>query len=146
MTPNVEERGFRWSDAWLLLAADLAVTGSGPAALARVIGAADAIQHAILTKEELDGGLGRLGRAGYLRFDSAGVRLTGAGRALVRRAERAGRTYAAQQEALERLIGAPPWTAHYDARDARGSEPEVLTQAEYDAAVRDYYSVVGYRP
>lgn len=49
---------FRWSDAWLLLA--VGGVGEGPAALAQVLAVADAIQHAILSRQELNGGIARL--------------------------------------------------------------------------------------
>ena len=58
---------FRWSDAWLLLAVGLAAN-TGSTTLAAVIAAADNIQHAIMTKSELDGGVERLARGGLLEL------------------------------------------------------------------------------
>src|SRR5690348_3409317 len=56
---------FLWSDAWLLQAIVLA-SGAGPATLAQVIGAADAVNHALLTSDELHGGLLRLTTGGFV--------------------------------------------------------------------------------
>ena len=92
----------------------------------------------------MDGALGRLGRTGYVERSPEGIGLTESGRALLAHAERAGRSYLAQQEALERLLGAALWAAGYDPRQARGAEPESLTSDEYDAAVRDYYARIGH--
>ena len=140
--PDVGE--FRWADAWLLLAAGLAHS-AGRDTLAHVIGAADAIQHTIPTKAELDGGISRLRRAGYLEFSPDGVRPTEAGRTVLAQAERAGRQLLRQQDAVERLLGARAWAPGYDPLAARGGEPELLTAEEYDAAVRGYFRTVGHR-
>src|SRR5215210_1519515 len=75
---------FLWSDAWLLLAIGYS-NEKGASSLARVIGAADAIQHAVLTREEVDGGLFRLGTAGYVTVRGEKVRLTQQGRAILER-------------------------------------------------------------
>jgi hypothetical protein len=128
---------FLWCDAWVLLAAGMAAP-SGPAPLTRLVGAADAAQHAVPTPEELNGALGRLGRAGYLQVAPEGIALTAAGRALLAAAERAGRALAAQQRALERALGAAAWTPGYDPHAARGAEAEHVSPAEYEAAVREY--------
>ena len=54
---------FEWSDAWLLLS--LIYSGE-PADRDRLRAIGDFINHAILTDEELDGGLARLQREGHV--------------------------------------------------------------------------------
>ena len=72
---------FRWSDAWLFLAIGYS-NEKGESSLARVIGVADAIQHAVLTWEEVDGGLFRLGKAGYVTVRDGKAGLTQQGRTI----------------------------------------------------------------
>jgi hypothetical protein len=56
---------FASSDAWLLHAILIAAK-SGEAALEDIVAAADMINHAMLTFDEIDGGLARLSRAGVV--------------------------------------------------------------------------------
>ena len=64
-----------WSDAWLLLAIGLRPDGA-PLSLAGLLQHADAVQHAIPTFDEVDGGLARLQAAGLLGADAGRIRLT----------------------------------------------------------------------
>jgi hypothetical protein len=73
----------RWSDAWLLAAVDW----SGGGDLAKIIGAADAINHAIPTDEEIDHAIQFLGAAGLVRYSDASLQLTDEGRRICRRTE-----------------------------------------------------------
>jgi hypothetical protein len=73
---------FAWSDAWLLLAIGYAAQ-KGPSRLPRVIAAGDYIQHAIMTWEEVDGGLHRLGDAGLVKVRNQKILLTPKGRRLI---------------------------------------------------------------
>ncbi|MBN9517235.1 type IV toxin-antitoxin system AbiEi family antitoxin domain-containing protein [bacterium] len=61
---------FEWSDAWVLTAA---VYAGEPKTRAALVAAGDYVNHAILTKAELDGGLRRLVAAGYLERVRRGV-------------------------------------------------------------------------
>jgi hypothetical protein len=63
-----------WSDAWLLTAAYF--TQDNPVSLRSLIGAGDAINHAIFTDDELDHGLTRLEAAGLARLEGEAIRLT----------------------------------------------------------------------
>lgn len=56
---------FVWSDAWLMYSI-LAALRRGDASLMDVIEAGDAINHAIFTTEEINGGVERLVRAGLV--------------------------------------------------------------------------------
>src|SRR5262245_10970041 len=62
------------SDAWLLHAI-LRAAKDGVATLEDVVEAADAINHAMLTFAEIDGGLARLSRAGLVSIEAKRLRL-----------------------------------------------------------------------
>jgi hypothetical protein len=130
-----------WSDAWLLLAAGI-TSSTGSSTLTQVIGAADGIQHAIMTKEELVGGIRRLTRAGYMTFEGGAFTLTESGRDIIKRTTRYGQSYLRQQEAVERLLQRQRTLAE---NGDEGDDSELLTDAEYDQAIHAYYDRVGIR-
>lgn len=133
MTPDTSH--FRWSDAWLLLAIGYS-NEDGESSLARVIGVADAIQHAVLTWEEVDGGLFRLGKAGYLMVRDGKVGLTQEGRTIFEGLQK--KTVLDRQDELALAIGAPDWTAH-DPTGARDPhQPQIICREEFQAAVSQY--------
>jgi hypothetical protein len=73
----------RWSDAWILAAVDWA----GDADLAKIIAAADAINHALPTIEEVEHAIQFLGAAGLVRYSDNSLQLTDEGRRVCRRTE-----------------------------------------------------------
>jgi hypothetical protein len=95
---------FQWSDAWLLHAVVLAAA-EGDAALDAVIGAADMVNKAMLTFDELDGGIARLEAAGFLSIVAGRFRLSETGLDLQRRI--APMSVRRGAEAVRRTIGAP---------------------------------------
>jgi len=126
---------FKWSDAWLFLAIGYS-NEKGASSLARVIGAADAIQHSVLTWEEVDGGLFRLGKAGYVTVRVGKVGLTQQGRTILGGLQK--RTVLDRQDELALAIGAPSWTAH-DPTGARDPhQPQIIGREEFQAAVSQY--------
>jgi hypothetical protein len=108
----------------------------GASSLARVIGAADAIQHSVLTWEEVDGGLFRLGMAGYVTVRDGRVSLTQQGRAILEGLRE--KTVHKRQDELSIAIGAPPWTARDPAGARDADQPQVIDQRAYQAAVSRY--------
>ena len=72
------------SDAWVFMAVAHA-SESEPADLVDVVGAADAINHAVLTYGEINGAARRLVAAGLLAVDDDRLSLTDQGRDLRRR-------------------------------------------------------------
>lgn len=56
---------YRWTDAWLLAAVALA-SKSKSALLWEIIAAGDALNHALFTDEEIESGLARLTRGGWV--------------------------------------------------------------------------------
>jgi hypothetical protein len=95
---------FQWSDAWLLHAVLLAA-GERDAALDEVIGAADMLNKAMLTFDELDGGIARLEAAGFVSIVAGRFRLSETGRALYRQLSPGSGRRAS--EAIRRALGAP---------------------------------------
>jgi hypothetical protein len=73
----------RWSDAWVLAAVERSDGGD----LAKIIGAADAIDHAIPTDEEMEHAIRFLGAAGLVRYSATSMWLTAEGRSLCKRTE-----------------------------------------------------------
>jgi hypothetical protein len=124
-------------DAWFLAALGMCDRGRVP--LTWVISMGDVIQHAILTREEVNGALGRLGRAGYvIRHSDGTLELTETGRSLAEKAQggRGVRVYEAYERVV-RLLGAAP---AYNPRRAGDEEAEQVSEAEYDEAIRSYQS------
>ena len=73
----------RWSDAWILAAVDWAADAD----LAKIIAAADAINHAIPTIEEVEHAIQFLGAAGLVRYSDNSLQLTEEGRRVCKRTE-----------------------------------------------------------
>ena len=124
---------YQWSDAWLLVATGLA-SQNGPISLEAIIAAADAVQHAIPTFDEVDGGLARLSVGDLLLLNQVGFALTTHGEQLLAPTRSGG--WHQQQKAIEAALKARPWSRSYTPSDARrGTLSPVITQAEYDAAI-----------
>jgi hypothetical protein len=101
---------FVWSDAWILHAILLAAKDD-EATLEDVIGAADGINHAILTFDEIDGGVARLSRAGLIAVRNARFQVLPALAGLRQRVTKLSVRQAA--DALEKELGiaaAEPFT------------------------------------
>jgi hypothetical protein len=73
----------RWSDAWVLAAVDWAADAD----LAKIIAAADAINHAIPTIDEVEHAIQFLGAAGLVRYSDNSLQLTDEGRRVCKRTE-----------------------------------------------------------
>ena len=126
-----------WSDAWLLLAIGLRPDGA-PLSLAGLLQHADAVQHAIPTFDEVDGGLARLQAAGLLGADAGRIRLTPTGLELLRATGSARTTLRDRQQAPEGALGATPWFPEYIPERARRDPAllPVITVADYEAAIQ----------
>lgn len=129
---------FLWSDAWLLLAIALAAGEHSSAHLRSVVQLADGVQHAIPTKDEMDGALGRLQRAGYVRYVGETVELLVDGRTFVERTTQRVRSLLDQQHAIERALQATPWSAAYHPSSARAGEADHLSVDEWDRLMAPY--------
>jgi len=77
------EHVWTWVDAWVLAAIPSTRPGSD---LSELIGAMDALNHAIPTRDELAGSLGRLIASGLVECEANRFRISEAGAAVRRRA------------------------------------------------------------
>jgi len=125
---------FQWSDAWLFLAIGFAAS-QRPASLGDVITTADGIQHAVITRDELNGGIGRLERAGYITYTQDGLAVTTLGRTLFLESARAGATHRKRQAAIERALSAVPWSPDWFSAQALNGELEVISLDTYNEAI-----------
>lgn len=125
---------FLWSDAWLLQAIALA-SRSGPAALADLLAAADAVNHALPTWEELHGALSRLGAGGFVEEVDERFRLTTRVPPEIRDAMSEG-GWQRGREAASALLDAEAWSPETNVGDPRndvtypGLTPDRLRDAE----------------
>ena len=124
---------YLWSDAWLLQAIVVAAK-SGSATLGQVMAAADAINHALPTRDELHGGLARLTAGGFVEDTGRDLRPTALVPAEVRSAI-IGSGWKDGRQAATDLLRAEPWTSQTNTRDSRNQvvyaalTPERLREA-----------------
>ena len=131
---------FRWSDAWLLESISIACEAAGaPAPLAEVLQAADGVNKTPIFFEELNGGASRLERSGYVTLhEDMSFSITPAGVTLLEEAgATAFREHVSVREAVERMLGALPWTRDDDPRTA-GDNCELISQEAIQAAEKAY--------
>jgi hypothetical protein len=126
-----------WSDAWLLQSIALA-TEAGPATLAQIIAAADAVNHALPTSDELHGGFVRLTAAGFIAEEEEHFTITQlvpvATLSSIRSSGReSGRRIASK------FLHAEEWTPARNTRDPRNNVVyEGLTDQRIREADREY--------
>lgn len=135
--PESSNTPFPLSDAWVLLATGIAATYAQPT-LANVICAADMIQHAIITKPELDGAIRRLQQARLVLWNPPILSVTPAGVALLKSAERVGGAYLARQKYLEAQLATKPWAPALQHSETQRGEIEIISSADYANALRTY--------
>ena len=125
---------FLWSDAWLLQAIALA-SRKEPATLADLLAAADAVNHALPTSEELHGALSRLGVGGFVEKVDDRFRLTSRVPAEIRNAMSEG-GWLRGRDAASALLEAEAWSPRTNVGDPRndvtypGLTPERIRRAE----------------
>lgn len=126
----------RWilSDAWVLAAVRVTGTQELPARLVDVIIAADAVNHLVLSRREIEHAVGRLVPAGLVEVTEAGFAITWYGRRLVA---------LARGEAPARMAALHALLEEFDV----AGEPWALDEHEYEHACLEYRHTVfeGYR-
>jgi len=130
--------GFEWFEVWILVALLMAAKGRGTTvSLARLIGVADVINHAIITRDELEIGLGHLIDAGYLSESRQGFRATRLAVTMWgKSAARRGYVHTAWRDVNEAVGG----------RECSGSSMpktnrhKYVSKSEYAAAVKNHLS------
>jgi hypothetical protein len=127
---------YLWSDAWLLQAIAIA-SQNAPATLAQVLAAADGVNHALPTDEELHGGFSRLTAGGFVTEIDGCFTMTAAVPSHVTARMLEGGWNRGRQAASE-FLNAEPWSALTkggDPRNAvvyRGLTPERILAADQE--------------
>lgn len=119
---------FEWYDAWILAAVIYASDGATPVPLWRVISIADALNKAVVTRDELELAIGRLAGAGYVRAVPDGFEATPAALAL--------KIPGPPVENVARAIGAREWSPRAEMPRATGAT--YVTAEAYEKAVKKY--------
>jgi hypothetical protein len=122
------------SDAWVLAAIRVTGTEDLPARLVDVVIAADAVNHLVLSRREIEHAVARLVPAGLVAVDTRGFAVTWYGRRIVARAR------GAAPQRMAALLGL------LQAFDVDG-EPWMLDEHEYERARLEHRQTVfeGYR-
>jgi hypothetical protein len=130
-----------WSDAWVLLASLWAMKeDSQAAALEDVIAAADVINHAIVTFEEMEGALARLTAGGFLEFSDGHLRPTDRTLGFYGGIQSKHRSTHRLLSEMEQFLGVIPWSPGQDSRAANaGVSFPALSRAAFDSAVKAYH-------
>jgi hypothetical protein len=123
------------SDSWLLMAVICASQETRAASLTDIIASADSINHAIITRGELETGFSRLVSAGYLQQVTGGFATSAAVNLFWQTTGSKKRKALEAWDSIATLIGAPAW--------APGPLPETteeryVSTTDYDAAVEAY--------
>ena len=127
---------FTWADAWILMAIFIGQARNSPAVdLTRIITIGDALEHAILTRGELEHGQRRLIAAGFVDRKPRGYRVLESHFADARFRSAVER----RVEGLREFLGAPPWDSSYVPPVA--DSEQYVTEAEYRKAVGYYEEV-----
>ena len=119
---------FEWYDAWVLAAVIYAMESAAPVPLWRLVGVADALNKAIVSRDELELALARLDRAGYVRAVSGGFEATSTALAL--------KVPGPPVENVARAIGARPWSPQTEM--PRTSDEVYVSADAYAKAVKKY--------
>jgi hypothetical protein len=119
---------FEWYDAWILAAVVYASEGSAPVSLWRLIAIADALNKAIVSRGELELGIGRLVGAGYIRVVAEGFQATPSALAL--------KVPGPPMENVANAIGARKWSAQ--AEMPRVTTATYVTAEAYEKAAKRY--------
>ena len=143
---------YLWSDAWLLQAIALAAA-ERPATLSEIIGCADALNHALPTRDELHGAFARLTAGGFVEELENRFQLTSSVSAESRLRLVSGGLQA-RRRAASKLLDAETWTAETNVRDPRNAvlyagltdERIRRSEAEYRRRVRSRQTTPRTRP
>jgi len=119
---------FEWYDAWILAAVVYGSDSETPVPLWRVIGTADALNKAMVTRSELELALGRLVAAGYVAVVPGGFEPTSKALAL--------KAPGPPVEHIAKAIGAAAWSQ--EAELPRTTDAAYVTAEAYAKAEKKY--------
>ena len=122
----------RTVDAWMFLAIAISPRDAGPVGLSDLVAAADGVNHAIPTDDELRGGINRLIYGGLVSERGSAFDLTDAGEAMFAKV-RSGSTrteFERLERELDRLVDSDQPTWNPSAEAIRDAIDDYLAMAE----------------
>src|SRR5262245_30083541 len=119
---------FEWYDAWILAAVVWSTEGDASVPLWRLIGTADALNKAIVTRGELECGMGRLVSAGLSCVEPDGFKATPRALAL--------KGPGPPVEIVSKAIGAQDWSPQSEM--PRSQEAKYVSVDAYEKALKTY--------
>ena len=126
-----------WSDIWILRALYVISPNGGQMDLEGLIATGDAINHAILTFEEVNNGIYRLLKAHLLTNEKGDFQFTEIAKALFDRFS--GQGWLKQMSLIRKALGVPDWSSDYDPNLLISPEVFVLKN-QFDQALLSYRS------
>ena len=128
-----------WSDIWVLQALN-SCAGEGDLDVCSLVVVADAINHAILTSEEFNNSIYRLGLADLINVDGKSVKLTSKSRYLF--AKYAKQSIRKQADSLKKKLGAIGYSSDYDPNTLVAPK-EFISKGRFNNAVQQYQQKFG---
>lgn len=140
---NVQKNVFKYADAWILLAIIYA-SKTGVATLSKIIDFGDAINHAIFTMEELEGGLFRLIDAGYISESEDGYKITKRTNNLFSNFSLKNKSVLKHINFIRNKLNSPLWSEDYNPAFANeGVVYERINKDVYERAYTEYMEKMG---
>ena len=128
-----------WSDIWVLQALN-SCTGEEELDISGLVAVADAINHSILTSEELNNSIYRLEQAELIGVDGKIVKLTSRASELF--TKYAKQSIGRQSETLQKRLGALGYSSDYDPNTLIAPK-EFVSKEQFDNAVQEYQQNFG---
>lgn len=132
---------YKWSDAWILLAIVYASIEK-EATLENVIKFADTIEHAILTFEELEGGLARLTMGSFIEEKESYFYPTERVFSILDGVSKIKSNMQDDLRQLEQFLKSSPWKPGYNPKVSSKEKYPNLTKERYLEAVNKYTSKI----
>lgn len=127
---------YQWSDAWFLLAVSYLSPQGEPVSLSAVIGAADYINHAILTIEEIKSATYKLTRDQWIQYEAGEFSATET--MIEKFAHLPGKSPMSQMEIVEAWLDAAEFDGDYDPNILTSPDFAAITGEMVDLATAEY--------
>lgn len=133
---NEPATDYRWSDAWFLLAVSYVSPNGEPSKLSAVIGAADYINHAILTVAEIKSATFKLIRDQWITFQSGEFSATK--KMIDKFSKLPAKSAMSQMEIVESWLDAAKYEGDDDPNLMTAPDFEAITEKMVDLAASEY--------
>ena len=133
---NESPTDYQWSDAWFLLAVSYVSRSGEPARMSAVIGAADYINHAILTVAEIKSATFKLTRDQWITFDAG--EYTATRKMIDRFSTLPAKSPMSQLEIVESWLGATSFDGNYDPDLLTSPDVVAISDEMVDMATAEY--------